>query len=174
MVRVGAGLALIAALAVALAAWLRPAAPELLVRVACEFAVEVDGVLRCDDEAPRDVASVCGDGTSGPLSHGDAIVRASLCTGGSPRPGGLGWGRMRGDDLEALAVPVDLNRASASELESMPGIGPELARRIIEGRPYSTVDDLKRVRGIGPARLTAVRQRGRVTTTSGQGPSDRF
>nr|WP_276598631.1 helix-hairpin-helix domain-containing protein [Nannocystis sp. SCPEA4] len=81
---------------------------------------------------------------------------------------------MRGDDLEALAVPVDLNRASASELESMPGIGPELARRIIEGRPYSTVDDLKRVRGIGPARLTAVRQRGRVTTTSGQGPSDRF
>ncbi|MDC0674066.1 ComEA family DNA-binding protein [Nannocystis radixulma] len=172
--RVGAGLALIAALAVALAAWLRPAAPELLVRVACEFAVEVDGVLRCDDEAPRDVASVCGDGTSGALNHGDAIVRASLCTGGSPRPGGLGWGRMRGDDLEALAVPVDLNRASASELESMPGIGPELARRIIEGRPYSTVDDLQRVRGIGPARLTAVRQRGRVTTTSGQGPSDRF
>ena len=170
MVRVGAALALVAALAVVLAAWLRPAAPELPVRVACEFAVEVDGVLRCDDEAPRDVAAVCGEGSSGAaLRHGDAIVRASLCTGGSPRPDGPGWGRMRGEQLEALAIPVDLNRASASELESMPGIGPELARRIIEGRPYDSVEDLQRVRGIGPARLTAVRPRARVQT-SGQGP----
>lgn len=170
MVRFGAALVLVAALAAVLAAWLGPAAPELPVRVACDFAVEVDGVLRCDDEAPRDVAAVCGEGSSGAaLRHGDAIVRASLCAGGSPQPDALGWGRMRGEDLEALAIPVDLNRASASELESMPGIGPELARRIIEGRPYTTVDDLQRVRGIGPARLTAVRPRARVAT-SGQGP----
>nr|WP_276600507.1 MULTISPECIES: helix-hairpin-helix domain-containing protein [unclassified Nannocystis] len=76
---------------------------------------------------------------------------------------------MRGEDLEALAIPVDLNYASAPELESLPGIGPELARRIVEGRPYATVDDLNRVRGIGPARLTAVRPRARVQT-SGQDP----
>ncbi|WAS97673.1 ComEA family DNA-binding protein [Nannocystis punicea] len=170
MVRVGAIVALVAALVVALAAWLRPGAPELLVRSACAFAVEVDGVLRCDDEAPRDVAALCGAGPSSvALSHGDSVTRESLCAAASPRPGVDGWGRMRGEDLEALAIPVDLNRASASELESLPGIGPELARRIIEGRPYASVDELDRVRGIGPARLTAVRPRARVET-SGQAP----
>ncbi|WP_434416380.1 ComEA family DNA-binding protein [Nannocystis pusilla] len=170
MVRVGATLALIAALVVALVAWLRPTAPELLVYTACDFAVEVDGVLRCDDEAPRDVAALCGAGrASVALSHGDAVTRATLCADATPRPGANGWGRMRGEDLEALAIPVDLNQASASELESLPGIGPELARRIVEGRPYATVDDLNRVRGIGPARLTAVRPRARVKA-SGQDP----
>ncbi|PCC67446.1 Helix-hairpin-helix motif-containing protein [Nannocystis exedens] len=169
MVRVGAIVALVAALVVALAAWLRPTAPALLVRTACDFAVEVDGVLRCDDEAPRDVAALCGAGSSSAaLMHGDAVTRDSLCAATSPRPGTDGWSRMRGEDLAALAIPVDLNHASASELESLPGIGPELARRIIEGRPYATVDDLQRVRGIGPARLTAVRPRAQVETR-GQG-----
>ncbi|MCY1007383.1 helix-hairpin-helix domain-containing protein [Nannocystis pusilla] len=161
---------MIAALVVALVAWLRPTAPELLVYTACDFAVEVDGVLRCDDEAPRDLAALCGVGSpSLALSHGDAVTRATLCAEATPGPGANGWGRMRGEDLEALAIPVDLNRASASELESLPGIGPELARRIVEGRPYATVDDLDRVRGIGPTRLTAVRPRARVEI-SGQEP----
>jgi hypothetical protein len=161
---------LLAALVVVLAAWLRPAAPELLVVTACEFAVDVDGVLRCDDEAPRDLAALCGAGSPPlALAHGDAVTTATLCAVASPQPGGDGWGRMRGDDLAALSIPVDLNRAATSELESLPGIGPELARRIVEGRPYTTVDELQRVRGIGPARLTAVRPRARVQP-SGQVP----
>jgi hypothetical protein len=167
VVRVGAVLALVAAVVIAAAA-LRPAAPELLVVAACDFAVMVDGALRCDDEAPRDVAALCGsEAGAAALAHGDAVTRAELCpavTSGSPVPGGPGWGRMRGEDLEALAVPVDLNRATVEELESLPGIGPELARRIVEGRPYASVDALLRVRGIGPARLTAVRPRARAAT----------
>jgi hypothetical protein len=161
--RVGAVVALVAAVAVAIAALLRPGAPELLVRVACEFAVEVDGALRCDDEAPRALADLCGPGAPElGLRHGDAVERARVCAEPSPAPGGPGWGRMRGEDLEALAIPVDLNRASAEELESLPGIGPELARRIVEGRPYAAVDELRRVPGIGPTRLRAVRPRARV------------
>src|SRR5690606_33348892 len=110
-------LAIVAALAVALVA-LRPAAPELLVRVACAFAVEVDGVLRCDDEAPRDLTALCGaDAVAGAaLTHGDAVSRERVCAAEAPAPGTPGWGRMRGDDLAALNVPVDLNRASIEEL----------------------------------------------------------
>lgn len=167
MVRVGAVLALVAVAVVAAAAALRPAAPELLVRAACDFAVMVDGTLRCDEEAPRDLATLCGPeaGTSA-LAHGDAVVRGELCPAALASdgvgPGAPGWGRMRGEDLEALAVPVDLNRASIEELESLPGIGPALARRIVEGRPYASVDALLNVPGIGPARLSAVRPRARA------------
>jgi competence protein ComEA len=32
----------------------------------------------------------------------------------------------------------------------LPGIGPALAQLIIRGRPYESVDDIERVRGIGP------------------------
>ena len=44
---------------------------------------------------------------------------------------------------------IDINTASQSELDSLPGIGEVYAKRIIEGRPYRSVDDLKRVKGIG-------------------------
>lgn len=44
---------------------------------------------------------------------------------------------------------IDVNTASQSELESLPGIGEVYAKRIIEGRPYRSVNDLTRVKGIG-------------------------
>ncbi|MEC7524188.1 MAG: helix-hairpin-helix domain-containing protein [Myxococcota bacterium] len=50
--------------------------------------------------------------------------------------------------------PMDVNRASAAELELLPRIGPTLARRVIEerdrGGPFESVEALTRVRGIGP------------------------
>lgn len=55
------------------------------------------------------------------------------------------------------AVLVDLNTATAAELESLPGIGEALARRIIEGRPYASIEDVLRVQGIGEATLRKLR-----------------
>ncbi|MFW5879033.1 MAG: ComEA family DNA-binding protein [Myxococcota bacterium] len=53
----------------------------------------------------------------------------------------------------AAHAQVDVNSASASELESLPGIGPATAQSIIEDReangPFSSLSDLTRVRGIG-------------------------
>ena len=44
---------------------------------------------------------------------------------------------------------LDVNSASLTELEDVPGIGPSIAERIIEARPFKTADDLQRVKGIG-------------------------
>ena len=56
---------------------------------------------------------------------------------------------------------VDLNRATADELDRLPGVGPSTARAIIDHRtrngPFSKVDDLLAVRGIGPAKLAELR-----------------
>jgi predicted flap endonuclease-1-like 5' DNA nuclease len=60
--------------------------------------------------------------------------------------------RSRGSRASAPAArsgPVDLNTATQSELESIPGVGPALAGRIIGARPFRRVEDLRRVRGIG-------------------------
>jgi len=59
---------------------------------------------------------------------------------------------------------IDVNRADEAALQRLPGIGPALARRIVEARaerPFRSVDDLTRVPGIGPA--TIAKLNGRVT-----------
>jgi competence protein ComEA len=57
--------------------------------------------------------------------------------------------------------PVDINSASASDLEKVPGIGPSLSKRIIEFRekngPYSSVEDLLKIQGIGEKSLARFR-----------------
>jgi competence ComEA-like helix-hairpin-helix protein len=65
------------------------------------------------------------------------------------------------------ASVLDLNRATAEELAGLPGIGPALARRVVEWRqqhgPFATVDDLEKVPGIGPATVERLRPRVRAT-----------
>ncbi len=53
---------------------------------------------------------------------------------------------------------IDLNRASVVQLMELPGIGEVLARRIVGGRPYSSVEELLRVEGIGEKKLEAIRE----------------
>lgn len=55
---------------------------------------------------------------------------------------------------------MDLNRATAAELERLPGVGPQLAARIVEARaagPFHSPDDLRRVQGLGANRLDRLR-----------------
>jgi competence protein ComEA len=61
----------------------------------------------------------------------------------------------------AITGRININTAEAPELDLLPGIGPSLAQKIIEYRqahgPFSCVDDLIQVSGIGPAKLEAIR-----------------
>lgn len=57
------------------------------------------------------------------------------------------------------AHPVNVNVASAEELQSLPGIGPALASRILAKRAekkFSSMDDLDEVSGLGPKKLAAI------------------
>ena len=59
--------------------------------------------------------------------------------------------------------PIDLNRASATDLQKLPGIGPAIARRLVSHRaehgPFRRIEDLTAVRGIGPKSLERIRSR---------------
>lgn len=59
-----------------------------------------------------------------------------------------------------IRFPLDINTASQQELEQLPGIGPELAGRIVLFRstngPFAVPEDLMNVDGIGPGKLEAL------------------
>lgn len=61
----------------------------------------------------------------------------------------------------ALGMAVDLNQLTLQDLEELSGVGPKLARRIIEARRarggFRAVDDLSAIAGVGPARMKALR-----------------
>lgn len=71
--------------------------------------------------------------------------------------------RMRPGIVRTLDLAVAVNRADEGELALLPGVGPALARRIVEDRvragPYGRVEDLQRVRGIGPRLVARLRPR---------------
>jgi competence protein ComEA len=58
---------------------------------------------------------------------------------------------------------VDINTAGVEELQSLPGIGPALAKRIVEHRqqngPFRRVEDLLEIQGIGEKSLARMRDR---------------
>jgi competence protein ComEA len=61
----------------------------------------------------------------------------------------------------SVAFELDINSADWPELSVLPNIGETLAKRIVESRqsdgPFADVDDLQRVRGIGPKTLEQIR-----------------
>ena len=55
------------------------------------------------------------------------------------------------------SLRVNINTATQEELESVPGIGPTRAAQIIASRPYTSVDELERLDGIGPKQVESLR-----------------
>lgn len=79
--------------------------------------------------------------------------------------------RAAAEEVAPERVLVNINTASAEELESVSGIGPVLAQAILDYRAehgdFQTLDELLEVRGIGSAKLDAMRDE---ITTGGDAP----
>jgi competence protein ComEA len=58
--------------------------------------------------------------------------------------------------------PINVNTATVEQLESIPEVGPAIAKKIVAGRPYATPEDLKRVPGIGDKTYEKMKPRVRV------------
>ena len=71
----------------------------------------------------------------------------------SPRP--------RSAPTDVPSDTIDLNRATTDELTRLPGVGPALARRIVDLRaaegPFTQIDDLERVRGMSVRKVEQLR-----------------
>lgn len=82
----------------------------------------------------------------------------------------------RSDERAVPGAPagrVDINRGSADELQSLPGIGPVLAERIVQYRTdrrlFLSIQDIQQVKGIGVKRFAQLRSHiyvDRTTTSS--------
>ena len=79
-------------------------------------------------------------------------VKPHVIVNGTPATKPTATGKLKPGD-----PPLDINAVSEAELQRLPGIGPALAKRIVEARPFTSVNDLDRVKGIGTVTLEKLR-----------------
>jgi len=125
-------------------------------------AVAAAGGLRADADPDRvNLAAPLADGTRVviPVVGEEPLPETSTVPAAAPGSGaGAGSGATEAPTAGAL---VDLNQADVAELDTLPGVGPSTATAIVEHReqhgPFNSVDALLDVRGIGDAKLEALR-----------------
>jgi competence protein ComEA len=141
---------------------------ELVVHVA--GAVRAPGVVRVRagsrvvdaiDAAGGPLADADPDrlNLAAPIADGDRVFVARIGDPPTPTPITHSGGGASSDPAEP--VIINLNTATAVELETLPGIGPTLAAAILAERDrrggFTSVDDLRSVRGIGEGRFADLR-----------------
>lgn len=96
-----------------------------------------------------------------PRPQAPVVTRAALPALGAPPAAPLASGDLqepRTYPATASVQPlisgrVNLNTATTEQLKALPKVGPSLAAKLIAGRPYRSLADLDRVKGVGPSTL---------------------
>jgi len=132
--------------------------------------VEAAGGLRADaDTSTVNLAAVLTDGqkvhvpAQGEATGGEtADVAGGSASGGGSATGGEASGGGSTTGGEAAGGLVNINTASAEELQTLPGVGEATARAIIQERtdkgPFKSKEDLMRVSGIGEKKFAKVKE----------------
>ena len=111
----------------------------------------IDAIERAGGSMPKADLSLLN--LAAPLADGTQILVPKAGPAAAGVPGGTAPGSSSG--------LININSASATELESLSGIGEVLAATIVEYRdtngPFASVEDLMDVSGIGPATLDEIR-----------------
>jgi competence protein ComEA len=116
------------------------------------------GGLTTDADVDRiDLAAPLADGALIYLPRrGQALPPGPVVGGGDSSTGGSS-----GAGGSSTSLMVDVNTATAEELDALPGVGPTTAAAIVAYRQqhgvFRSVDDLADVTGIGPAKLAQIR-----------------
>jgi len=134
-----------------------------------EDAVDAAGGARHGaDLAAINLARVLLDGEQVVVPRpGQAVPAAGAPpTAGTTAATGSGAASSTGGAVSSPAAPIDLNSATAEQLDALPGVGPVLAGRILDWRTqhgrFTTVDELSEVSGIGDKVLEDLRPLVRV------------
>jgi competence protein ComEA len=110
-------------------------------------------------------ANSLGLNLAAPLQDGSQVsVPAKMSAPESSQAGGNNQVEAKSEEQPASSNPevlVNINTATQEELESLPGIGPVTAQKIIEYRetngPFIGIEDIQKVSGIGPATFEKIR-----------------
>jgi competence protein ComEA len=139
-----------------------PAPQRLVVDVV--GAVRRPGVYRLPDGS-RVADAVARAGGPTPRAELDLVNLAARVGDGEqvvvPRQGALVGGVPVTPGGGAVGGPIHLNSATLEQLDTLPGIGPVTAQKIVDYRarhgPFGSLDELDAIPGIGPARLEQLR-----------------
>ena len=163
-----AGAALVLAASGLLLVVRRPAPPIRIIEAPAtsELVIQMDGAI----VRPGVYRLPSGARLSDALAAGG--LRADADLGGMNRARRLrdgervtvpGAGGAAGSGAAGVEGLLDLNSATAAALEALPGVGPVLARRIVEHRTsrggFQRLEDLLQVKGVGPRLLDGLRAR---------------
>ncbi len=140
----------------------RPGMYELVAGARVADAVSAAGGLMANAaQAGVNLARVVADGEQITVPTADEFARGAVS--GAPAGGGVGGGPAGPSGAAGGSAQVNINTADATALDTLPGVGPSTAAKIVADReangPFSSADDLGRVAGIGPKKLEELKPR---------------